>query len=44
MNPSVGFDDTGVLQITLIAAYFNYINRVADALRWGSRMGERTLR
>jgi alkylhydroperoxidase family enzyme len=32
---SVGFDDTGILQITLIAAYFNYINRVADALGVG---------
>ena len=32
---AVGFDDTGVLQITLIAAYFNYINRVADALGVG---------
>lgn len=31
----VGFDDTGVLQITLIAAWFNYINRVADALGVG---------
>jgi alkylhydroperoxidase family enzyme len=29
---SVGFDDKGILQITLIAAWFNYINRVADAL------------
>lgn len=29
---AVGFDDTGILQITLIAAWFNYINRVADAL------------
>ena len=28
----VGFDDTGILQITLIASWFNYINRVADAL------------
>jgi uncharacterized peroxidase-related enzyme len=27
-----GFDDRGILQITLIAAWFNYINRVADAL------------
>ncbi len=27
-----GFDDTGILQITLIASWFNYINRVADAL------------
>ena len=31
----VGFDDTGILQITLIAAWFNYINRVADALGIG---------
>lgn len=28
----VGFDDRAILQITLIAAWFNYINRVADAL------------
>jgi uncharacterized peroxidase-related enzyme len=32
---TVGFDDRGVLQITLIAAWFNYINRVADALGVG---------
>ncbi len=32
---ALGFDDTAVLQITLIAAYFNYINRVADALGVG---------
>lgn len=32
---AVGFDDRGVLQITLIAAWFNYINRVADALGVG---------
>ncbi len=32
---TVGFDDVGILQITLIAAYFNYINRVADALGVG---------
>jgi uncharacterized peroxidase-related enzyme len=31
----VGFDDTGILQITLIACFFNYINRVADALGVG---------
>ena len=31
----VGFDDTAILQITLIAAWFNYINRVADALGVG---------
>jgi alkylhydroperoxidase family enzyme len=32
---TVGFDDVGILQITLIAAWFNYINRVADALGVG---------
>ncbi len=32
---AVGFDDVGILQITLIAAWFNYINRVADALGLG---------
>ena len=32
---AVGFDDVGILQITLIAAWFNYINRVADALGVG---------
>lgn len=32
---AVGFDDTGILQITLIAAWFNYINRLADALGVG---------
>jgi alkylhydroperoxidase family enzyme len=31
----VGFDDRAILQITLIAAWFNYINRVADALGVG---------
>ncbi len=31
----VGFDDTGILQINLIAAWFNYINRVADGLGVG---------
>ena len=31
----VGFDDRGILQMTLIAAWFNYINRVADALGVG---------
>ena len=30
-----GFDDRGILQITLIAAWFNYINRVADSLGVG---------
>ena len=31
----VGFDDKGILQITLIASWFNYINRVADSLGIG---------
>ena len=32
---SGGFDDRAILQITLIASWFNYINRVADALGVG---------
>jgi uncharacterized peroxidase-related enzyme len=32
---AVGFEDKGILQITLIASWFNYINRVADALGVG---------
>jgi uncharacterized peroxidase-related enzyme len=32
---NVGFDDKAILQITLIASWFNYINRVADALGVG---------
>ena len=32
---AAGFDDRGILQVTLIAAWFNYINRVADALGVG---------
>ena len=31
----VGFDDQAILQITLSASWFNYINRVADALGVG---------
>ncbi len=31
----VGFEDRAILQITLIASWFNYINRVADALGVG---------
>ena len=30
-----GFDDKAILQITLIASWFNDINRVADALGVG---------
>jgi alkylhydroperoxidase family enzyme len=32
---SAGFDDRAILQITLIASWFNYINRVADSLGVG---------
>ena len=32
---AVGFDDRGILQITLIGSWFNYINRAADALGVG---------
>jgi alkylhydroperoxidase family enzyme len=32
---TAGFDDTAILQITLIASFFNYINRVADGLGVG---------
>jgi uncharacterized peroxidase-related enzyme len=37
---AAGFDDRGILQITLIASWFNYINRVADALGVGRDSGE----
>jgi uncharacterized peroxidase-related enzyme len=37
---AAGFDDRAILQITLIAAWFNYINRVADALGVGRGRGE----
>jgi uncharacterized peroxidase-related enzyme len=30
-----GFTDEGILQINLIASWFNYINRVADGLGVG---------
>jgi uncharacterized peroxidase-related enzyme len=39
---SVGFNDQGILQITLIASWFNYINRVADALGVGRGCNEST--
>ena len=32
---AAGFEDKGILQITLIASWFNYINRVADSLGVG---------
>jgi uncharacterized peroxidase-related enzyme len=31
----VGFDDRAILQINLIASWFNYVNRVADGLGVG---------
>lgn len=30
-----GYDDTAILQITIIASWFCYINRMADALGVG---------
>ena len=38
---AAGFDDRAILQITLIASWFNYINRVADALGVGREPGNR---
>ena len=32
---TAGFDETAILHITLIASFFNYINRVADGLGVG---------
>lgn len=32
---ATGFNDQAILQITLIASWFNYINRVADSLGVG---------
>ncbi len=32
---SAGYQDKAILQITLIASWFNYVNRVADALGVG---------
>jgi uncharacterized peroxidase-related enzyme len=39
---TAGFDDRGILQITLIASWFNYINRVADALGVGRNTAVKT--
>jgi uncharacterized peroxidase-related enzyme len=39
---AAGFDDRGILQITLIASWFNYINRVADALGVGRNIAVET--
>lgn len=30
-----GFDETAIVQATLIASFFNYVNRVADGLGVG---------
>lgn len=35
----VGFDDVGILQITMIASWFNAINRIADGLGVGKGNG-----
>ena len=32
---AIGFNNRAILQITLIASWFNYINRVADGLGVG---------
>jgi len=40
---AAGFDDLGILQITMIASWFNYINRVADALGVGRDWGKNDL-
>ena len=29
---SVGLSDEGILELCLVVAYFNYINRIADGL------------
>lgn len=36
---AAGFDDVGVSQIVMIASYFSYINRIADALGVGKGPG-----
>jgi alkylhydroperoxidase family enzyme len=38
---AVGLDDTGILQVNLIASWFNYINRVADGLGVGKGNGDK---
>lgn len=32
---AAGFDDVAILQVNLIASFFNYVNRVADGLGVG---------
>ena len=38
---AVGFSDQAILQINLIASWFNYINRVADGLGVGKEQPSR---
>lgn len=41
---AAGLDDKGILQVNLIASWFNYINRVADGLGVGKPgVGEPTV-
>ena len=35
LRAAAGLDDRGILQVTLIASFFNYVTRVADALGVG---------
>jgi uncharacterized peroxidase-related enzyme len=35
LRAATGFDDRGVVQIAMIASFFNYVTRMADALGVG---------
>ncbi len=35
LRAATGLDDRGVLQVTMIASFFNYVTRMADALGVG---------
>lgn len=35
LRAATGLDDRGVLQVTMIASFFNYVTRIADALGVG---------
>ena len=37
---TLGFSDQAILQINLIASWFNYINRVADGLGVGKSVSQ----
>lgn len=40
---SAGLDDTAIVQVNLIASWFNYVNRVADGLGVGKgKSGDET--